>query len=1629
MPEIPDAWKKPETTPLDFILVGAGAGGAPLAARLAERGYTVLVAEMGPDRPEKPADAVVENTDVPLLHPEVTEDPRHALRYFVKHFDSDPKDSLDPKLYPPKPHDTDPPADEHGIFYPRAQGLGGCTVHNAMITVSGPSEDWDQVAEATGDESWRGERMRAYFQRVERCHYNRPSRFRKLLKYLGVPTGWEGDRHGTRGWLDTTVADLRLLFRDPRFLKVVLGAAVGSLRTGVETVRDLIKWSWLTDRSLPNLDPNHWRTMRTSAEGLVRIPCAITPDGRRSGARARLLAVKEHPQHGQRLHLLTGVCVTKIELQDDGARRTVGGTETTARAVGIQCVRQPHVYEADPLAGRNGQTSTSTETIYCKREVILCGGAFNTPQLLMLSGIGEAAQLADHKIPCVRNIPGVGKNLQDRYEVPVVATLTGGFRSLAGLGTTSRGQVAQNDPHLKQWIESDGKPARDRGVYATNGGLIGILKRSSQEDAVPDLFIFALAGYFPGYHVGYSKPAAFVRQISIAEAATTLKPEEQAAQDAAAAAASKQTVTWLILKARTRHHSGEVRLRSNDPFKRPDINFRSFPEGDSDPDVLALTEGVRFVERFLDAGIRTGTVASHECPGLKDNDFDGNLSKWVRSVAWGHHACGTCRIGSDADAGAVLDSRLRVRGVQGLRVVDASVFPRIPGVFIVTNVYMVAEKAADVLTEDHPLDRGSLPPECREALDRDPVWRSDPNYEARRVYPAELEAAEAALVHKRRNVAYRPPKPTDGTASKKRPGPPTGPWLFCLKSPEGPPAARADEAALPSDTLGLALSGGGIRSAAFSLGVVQSLARSGWLRGVDFLSTVSGGGYTGAFLGRFFDQCARRDGLTGAVPDTTPGAGQERVARDLADSRSAPLAWLRRHSNYLSPTGLGETVTNIAGFWRNLVSVYLVLGIFLFAAFGVLNAIGYFELRGPFGAKIKDLVAALTPVTGTLMDRLGPWAVAAELALWLNVVPLMLAYWLASQDRPEEFIPPVLVSAALIAAALLLATFSPLGLVVLAFAVIWVFTVWTAVRRVEGHHDALHPSRLSLARNRLTMWLAFWLAAVLGLAALAVIDGLGRWLAWRMFQGGQTDSYVMGWMMSVGGGVIGLATGLRMLIRFLAGDSPKDSAAAVRSRPYLIAAVAVLVGVVPPLTAVAFAVHAAYELGNAYAQGLLITGVAVIVSLLLGSKPGVPFINRSGPLAIYGSRLARAFFGAVNPARRTHPDGKNVTHVIPGDDVPLSGYAPHAAGGPLHLINCAVNETVDVASQRGLRDRQAENLAVGPAGMSVAQEWHALWANGKDGPRLKPIAELAESRPHPFLTWSGRAILVESLALREWVAISGAALGPGMGRRTSFARALVLTLANIRLGYWWHSGLGSRQRARVPKARGLWPWLAGHFVGLFRTQSLLLAELTGRFGGPWERYWHLSDGGHVEATGAYELLRRRVPFVIVCDAGHDPGHQGTDLARLVRAARVDFGAEVTEVDAAAVLTAAGVPPADAARLSVGTPGDLLAPADGRPRKHATLLLCRYPEAPESRQADAWAARRHTWLLYIRATTTGDEPADVRNYAALHPDFPNETTFDQVFDEPQWESYRKLGEHIGTDLFPPAPDGGASCPAS
>ena len=131
------------------------------------------------------------------------------------------------------------------------------------------------------------------------------------------------------------------------------------------------------------------------------------------------------------------------------------------------------------------------------------------------------------------------------------------------------------------------------------------------------------------------------------------------------------------------------------PFSPPDINFRYFEEGSEgwEDDLASVVSGVKFVRSVMRKLVKRHVVLGELGPGV-DGMSDKELGDFVRDNAWGHHACGTCAIGT------VVDSRFRVIGCDGLRIVDASIFPRIPGLFIVSSVYLIGEKAAETILRD-----------------------------------------------------------------------------------------------------------------------------------------------------------------------------------------------------------------------------------------------------------------------------------------------------------------------------------------------------------------------------------------------------------------------------------------------------------------------------------------------------------------------------------------------------------------------------------------------------------------------------------------------------------------------------------------------------------------------------------------------------------------------------------------------------------------------------------------------------------------------------------------------------------------------------------------------------------------
>ncbi|MGH8019796.1 MAG: hypothetical protein ACREIA_16255, partial [Opitutaceae bacterium] len=219
-------------------------------------------------------------------------------------------------------------------------------------------------------------------------------------------------------------------------------------------------------------------------------------------------------------------------------------------------------------------------------------------------------------------------------------------------------------------------------------------------------------------------------------------------------------------------------------------------------------------------------------------------------------------------------------------------------------------------------------------------------------------------------------------------------------------------------------------------------------------------------------------------------------------------------------------------------------------------------------------------------------------------------------------------------------------------------------------------------------------------------------------------------------------------------------------------------------------------------------------------------------------------------------------------------------------------------------------------------------------------------------------------------------------------------------------------RRPASHAAGVRSVIARLFYLVFPTQSLLLDEMMGRFRGVTRERLYLSDGGHFENTAAYELIRRRARLIVICDDGCDPAATFGDLGHLVRKVRTDLQAEMrpfTEDELKDLLRPelAGV---------VGTLKDLRPDAMGHVTRHVALFWIHYEDE----------AQPGSLVILIKPAMTGDEPVDLLNYRSENPAFPQQTTMDQFFDEAQWESYRKLGEVIGGQVFAFADPGKGEC---
>ena len=792
----------------------------------------------------------------------------------------------------------------------------------------------------------------------------------------------------------------------------------------------------------------------------------------------------------------------------------------------------------------------------------------------------------------------------------------------------------------------------------------------------------------------------------------------------------------------------------------------------------------------------------------------------------------------------------------------------------------------------------------------------------------------------------------------------------------------------------LCLSGGGIRSASFALGVLQGLARFGLLSRFHYLSTVSGGGYIGSWLTAWRHHASSEEAVFDSLDRTRSQSGAE------ADE----IRGLRADSNYLTPkVGLlsADTWAVVALVIRNLVLNWLI---FLPFFMGVL----YFPWL------CDDLISAVS-------DR-------SDLAVpltWLGVTAITIGLTFASYGRRRasgrwmsdaRFIltvlgPIVIASMGFTAG---LAAFHESRPSLLKGAIgggVCYALAWLIATAFRSRDPALSSSRAALVDSEsqskdLVSWVVAGAVAGCLLAAgmqVGVMLGGTYRTEWLTVLGSSWT------MLSIFGGEL-IYVGLRSYAK--RGDSDREwlaraagwltagavswaliAAVALFGPPVLTAGtttvaswVTVTVGGMSGAIAVTLAssTKTAATEADQIASRLSMTQIASLAGvvfavalgiclstldeqvrcnvlwpslrwlvdfggfvLLIALGAGISWfvnVNRFSLHALYRNRLVRAFLGSArataNPRREPDP----FTGFDQADNLRM---ALMPTGRLLHVVNITLN----VVSTKNLawQERKAESFTVTPL------------AAGNQNVGYRPTAAYGAQ--------SG------GITLGTAMAISGAAVSPNMGYHSSPLLGFLLMLFNVRLGWW----LGNPARRTYERE--------GPNFGIVPLLEELASQTTDQ-----GRWVYLSDGGHFENLGIYEMVRRRCRVIVVCDAGCDPDCAFEDLGNAVRKIYIDQG---VSIDFETLnLSARQTPPKSGSYCAVGR---ITYPGSSVPG----------------------------WLLYIKPGYHGNEPAHIRSYAAAHDTFPHETTANQWFSESQFESYRGLGAHIAELIC----SGGQGVPAT
>ncbi len=846
---------------------------------------------------------------------------------------------------------------------------------------------------------------------------------------------------------------------------------------------------------------------------------------------------------------------------------------------------------------------------------------------------------------------------------------------------------------------------------------------------------------------------------------------------------------------------------------------------------------------------------------------------------------------------------------------------------------------------------------------------------------------------------------------------------------------------------GLALSGGGIRSATFSLGILQALSRHGLLQKFDYLSTVSGGSYIGSFFGALYVPPESRGG-----DPLTPAEESTFVEQPLQSVRGqAAVANLREFGRYLTPGGASDTMYGVATIGRNWVMLQCVLGLLPLLMFLTIRLLQSPKVlresiskMGEFtGIHIPDALgtSAFRQTAYELLETLSLQEFSGLFSLFtlasgLLVLGAGMAYWYSRRESvPANLVVRLITDGPLIAAIVVtaIATYllgamtpsdltakllsfscvvsgdpkscpdhAPYPLLIIIFILSWsvVFYVSTLVAERSGQKANTLTAAVEEenVRSSLTRTQANLLLITLALGAATLIDYLGGQLSNATLQiADHSHAVADSWSNAR------TFHGLRLFWQYFwpfavmaapalltvwaHGSLRRGTGPGWLTKPSGQGALGISIVFFWLVIWAAVARSLGSLGGNVVLYAWLLTVLAVLLVAL-----NYGFLNQSSLVSLYSTRLKRAYVGASNPVPGEH--GFDIGRE--GDSIAMSDYYGQAQSKslarhrPIHLINVTIAQTQPDGSSHVIAyDRKGKPLHVSPAGL--------VFESGGSG----------NSATMAFPDG-------EQLNLSTWTAISGAAASTAIGGMTSLGLSILAMMANVRLGYWWKS---NTRRWFLP-------------VSLRDTvHGYLAAELQSNFTTDANRQrWYLTDGGHFENTGAYALIQRRLELIVVCDNGADPDYRLDDVVRLIERARSDLNAEISFLDATGLDQKLGE--AGPLRSHFGAydeiasrPADDVAERKGKAMPYAALARIEYDiDTRGLKQAADDTAPRIGWLLLIKPRLNFAEPPELLAYRKRvgGSDFPQQTTLDQFFDEEQWEAYRRFGEIVGERLFEEGP---------